>query len=165
MSVLRYPRRSVAADVAAGASGIAICALPLAAGAPPGWLGALLAGGLALFAAFTVESCARLRRRYRVDEAGLRVDPAGTAIRWDDLDALELRYYSTRRDGRGGWLQLRLRAGGRGLRVDSRLQDFEQVLERALAAAARRDVALPAATVANLHALGVGDDMLARVER
>ena len=157
MSVLRYPRRSVAADVAAGASGIAICALPLAAGAPPGWLGALLAGGLALFAAFTVESCARLRRRYRVD--------AGTAIRWDDLDALELRYYCTRRDGRGGWLQLRLRAGGQALRVDSRLQDFEQVLERALAAAVRRDVALPAATVANLHALGVGDDMLARVER
>jgi len=155
VSVLRYPAATVAADVCAGTAGMALCALPLSAAAPPGWLVLVLATCLALFAVFTLESCARLRRRYRVDADGLLVEPGATALRWDDLEALELRYYSTRRDGRGGWLQLRLRAAGQGLRLDSRLEDFDRVLERALGAAARRELALPAATRANLRALGV----------
>jgi hypothetical protein len=154
MSTLRYPPGAVVGDVLRGACGTLIVVGVLAAASLPTWLAALLIGCLALFLVFTAQSCVRIRRRYRVDAQGVGVEGAGTAVCWRDLDGLELGYYATRRDGHGGWMQLTLRGGGRKLRLDSRLEDFERVLDRSLAAAARRGLALAPATRANLQALG-----------
>jgi hypothetical protein len=69
---------------------------------------------------------------------------------------LKLAYYSTRRDRRDGWMQLELRAGASTIRFDSRIDGFNQLVERAALAAAARGVELSAATAGNLEALGIG---------
>jgi hypothetical protein len=66
---------------------------------------------------------------------------------------LRLDYYSTRRDGEGGWMQLRLGDARRTIRIDSGLEGFAELVGEAARAAARRDLALDAATLANLEAL------------
>jgi hypothetical protein len=53
-------------------------------------------------------------------------------------------------------MQLELRGGGRSIRVDSRIEGFTQLAERAAAAATAAGVELSAATAANLDALGIG---------
>ncbi len=52
---------------------------------------------------------------------------------------MKLAYYSTRRDRRDGWMQLELRAGASTIRLDSRIDGFAELVERAALAAAARD--------------------------
>jgi hypothetical protein len=92
--------------------------------------------------------------------------PRPINIPWADLDELKLAYFATspratrsalypvRRDG-SGWMQLALRAGGRRLRLDSRIDDFTAIVTRAAGAARQRRLPLNAATTANLAALGL----------
>jgi hypothetical protein len=142
-------------DALRALAGTLAAALPLALAHPPRWLAVLLGVLLALFVSYLLVSLRRAGSCYLLDEAGIAVVPGGATITWSALDMLRLDYYSTRRDGRCGWFELRLRSGGRALRVDSRLPGFEAVLARALQAAAQRALALAPATRANLHALGM----------
>jgi hypothetical protein len=68
---------------------------------------------------------------------------------------MKLAYYSTRRDRKSGWMQLKLAAGRSRLSLDSRLDGFERLVRHAALAAAGRDLELSEATAANLHALGI----------
>jgi hypothetical protein len=68
---------------------------------------------------------------------------------------MKLAYYSTRRDGRGGWMQLQLRAGSTTLRIDSHIEGFSELISAAVAAAETRGLSLDPAPSANLQALGV----------
>src|SRR5205823_5116471 len=78
-----------------------------------------------------------------------------TTIRWDELDRMRLAYYSTRRDRRSGWMQLDLGAGNARVRLDSRIEGFDQVVRHAAEVAVARGIALNDATVSNLKALGI----------
>ena len=78
-----------------------------------------------------------------------------STIQWAELDQMRLAYYSTRRDRRSGWMQLDLGAGGAKVRLDSRIEGFDQVVRRAAAVASERGLALSEATWANLQALGI----------
>lgn len=155
MSTLRYPPHTVAMDLLRGSAGCLLTGAPLVVASPPAWLAITLALGLALFVVYTVDACLRVVRRYRLDAQGVSVEPGGEPVRWADLDALDLSYYSTRRDGREGWLQLRLAAGRRVLRMDSRLAGFEQLVAQALGAARQRHIAMSNVTRSNLEALGL----------
>ncbi len=155
MRALRYPRVATAADLARAAAGATAVGVPLAAADPPGWLVLLLVAALALFAAHALGACARAMHRVCLERDGLVIQPRGVRIPWRALETLDLRYYSTRRDGERGWLELRLHAGSARARIDSRLDGFRGVLERATRAARERDLALSAATVANLARLGL----------
>jgi hypothetical protein len=77
------------------------------------------------------------------------------SIWWSKLDRMKLSYYSTRRDGRGGWMQLKLRAGWSTLRIDSRIQGFSELVLASAKAAEMRGLPLDPATSANLQALGI----------
>ncbi|HEY9568585.1 MAG TPA: hypothetical protein VIR38_10880, partial [Thalassobaculum sp.] len=91
-----------------------------------------------------------------VDAAGLRTTgPLARAIRWDDLTGIELRYFATRRDKEGGWMQMKLQGGGRTISLESTLEDFAVVAGRAVGAAASNRLALSQATRENLRALGL----------
>ena len=48
---------------------------------------------------------------------------------------MKLAYYSTRRDRRDGWMQLDLRSGWSSVRLDSRIEGFAELVERAARAA------------------------------
>jgi hypothetical protein len=150
MNELRYSPGALLLDAVRSVAGIAATGLPLALARPPSWLAALLALVLLLFLAHLGVTIGRARRRYLLADDVLRVLPGGTTIDWERLDALHLDYFSTRRDGRSGWMQLRLRAGDARVQVDSSLRGFDALLARAVCAARRRRLELSAATSANL---------------
>lgn len=108
-----------------------------------------------------------LRRRYvmmRVDEKGVHAvirAPAlviglfrrETFLAWDDLCAMKLRWYATRRDRSQGFFELTLRSKGVSASkfvVDDRLNDFFRLLNEAESAARRNLLMLDEATVHNL---------------
>ncbi len=124
---------------------------------PVGSVGAAVLGSFALlFSVFGIRTALRHGTRLDMSEEALRASgPLGGNITWDSLDAMKLAYYSTRRDRRDGWMQLELRAGRSVLRLDSRIEGFNAVVERAAEAAETRGLLLSAATLANLEALGI----------
>lgn len=152
--------RSLALDYAGAALGLAVCMVPLASARPAAPVAWLLAAAAVLFLVYFGRTVCRQLTHIELDEAGIRIrglaaGPAGAAIRWDELRALRLDYYSTRRDREGGWMQLRLRDAKRTIRIDSDLEGFAGLAGRAAEEAARRGLALDAATAANLEALGL----------
>ncbi|MGQ9366334.1 hypothetical protein [Azospirillum sp. ST 5-10] len=156
MDALRYPAGSLYGDYARAGAGLAMTALPLALLEVSRWLAVPLGAAALLFALFAARTAQRQLTRVSVDGAGVRADgPLGGAVRWDALARLRLRFYATRRDRSQGWMQLTLAGGGGRVRVESSLDGFGALAARAAAAARRNGVALDAATVDNLLALGI----------
>ena len=154
----RYPPRSLGLDYAGSTAGLA-CSLGLVGfarlAAPVAWV---LTAVAALFLVYFGRTVCRQLTHIELDEAGIcAAGPAsgllGAAIRWDDLRLLRLDYYSTRADREGGWMQLKLGDAQRTIRIDSELDGFVRIGDRAARAAAERGLALDAATLANLQAL------------
>lgn len=165
-STHRYPRAVLMADMLRGASGLFVCVALLAVARPADWLVLLLTACAALFAGYLFRVWTRCRCRIELDSRSLRVfatlrsETASTRLDWGELERLDLDYFCTRRDGREGWLQLRLRAGKRTVRLDSRLSGFECVLARAVDAARLCGVELSVATASNLVAIGFEDSFV-----
>jgi hypothetical protein len=109
----------------------------------------------ALFAAHGARTWVKSATRIAVGDEGIAVRGLRNAsLRWDGLRQLSLTYYSTRRDGSKGWMQMKLKGKETTLRIDSTLDGFTSLARRAAAEAAKRGVDLPPATQANLAALG-----------
>ena len=123
----------------------------------PGPVGrGIVAAFAALFALFGLRAALRHATVIEASETELRASgPLAAAIRWGELDQLRLAYFSTHRDKRDGWMQLDLRGGRSNIRLDSRIDGFNELVERAALAAAACGLELNAATAANLEALGV----------
>jgi hypothetical protein len=116
---------------------------------------AVLGALAALFAAHGVRTWVRSATRIEVGDEGIAVrGPRKAMVRWDGLEQMRLTYYSTRRDGSKGWMQMKLKGAETTLRIDSTLDGFPALVRRAAAEAAKRGVELPPATQANLAALG-----------
>jgi hypothetical protein len=153
--VFHYSARSLAGDYAQALIGVACTLGPLALAQPAPVVGWILGATGVLFLVYFGRTVCRQLTRVELDEAGIRVrGPLGATIRWDRLCALRLDYYSTRADREGGWMQLRLGDGQRTLRIDSGLEGFAELARAAARVAARRALALDAATAANLEVLG-----------
>ena len=150
-----YPTSAMIGDYARTAAGL-VPATAILATVPVGAIaGAVLGGFAALFAAFGIRTALRHGTRLEMNDSELRaLGPLGATIAWKDLDRLKLAYYSTRRDGRAGWMQLELGARRARLRLDSRIEGFAEVVERSAAVAASRGLTLSPATMTNLQALG-----------
>ena len=99
----------------------------------------------------------RQRTRYVLGPDTLCADgPAGSMVEWNRLDRLKLSYFSTKRDRSGGWMQLAVgSAGGRTVKVDSALEGFYDIVERAAQAAETNGLELSVATRANLRSMGI----------
>ena len=160
-SRFRYPPRALGLDYAGSTAGLA-CSLGLIGylrlAAPVAWV---VTAAAALFLVYFGRTVCRQLTHIELDETGIRargpaLGPLSAAIRWDDLRLLRLEYYSTRADREGGWMQLKLgdaQRTGQTIRIDSDLDGFAQVVERAAQAAAQRGLALDAACLANLQAM------------
>jgi len=154
---LRYPRQTLWADYLRATAGVLLCGAPLLLLDVNRWLAYCLAAGLVLFALFLVRTALRHQTRYVLGPDTLCADgPAGTLVEWGRLDRLKLSYFSTKRDRSDGWMQLSVGStGGRLLKVDSSLDGFHDIVERAARAADAGGVGLSDATRANLRAMGV----------
>jgi len=151
-----YPASAMVGDYVRTAAGLLPTAAILAT-VPVGMVAATVLGGFAiLFAVFGIRTALRHGTQIEATETGLHASGLlQVSISWSELDRIKLAYYSTRRDGHGGWMQLELRSGSSILRVDSRIEGFDQVVRRAVIAASARGVELNEATAANLEAMGV----------
>jgi hypothetical protein len=156
-AVLRYPRETLWADYMRAGIGALLCGLPLVLIEVNRWIGVVLGAGFALFALFCVRTAMRHATRYVLADDTLAADgPMGGLVEWARLDLLKLAYYSTKRDRSGGWMQLSVRStGARLVKVDSSLDGFYDVVERAARAAEARDLELTSATRANLGSMGI----------
>jgi hypothetical protein len=154
---LRYPRQTLWADYIRAGAGVVLCGAPLLLLEVNRWLALVLCGGFALFALFFVRTALRHRTRYVLGPDTLCADgPAGTMVEWNRIDRLKLSYFSTKRDRSDGWMQLIVgSAGGRSVKVDSSLDGFHDIVERAARAAEASGLALSEATRANLRAMGI----------
>lgn len=149
---LAYRRRAIFADLARGAGGLALVLWPLGALSPawPVAFGLAALGGL--FAVFLFQTWRRAQLRVRLGDEGIAVSgPRPRRLRWRELRSLRLRWFGPRRSG-AGWLDLELAGDGERIALTSTLEGFEEVLERAVAAAERNGVALEPVTRANLAA-------------
>jgi hypothetical protein len=157
MSRHAYPTSAMLGDYIRAGAGV-LPALAILAIAPMGEIGATVVGGLAaLFAVFGIRSALRHRTKFELVEGALWVSGLlrTSSIRLSELERMKLVYYSTRRDGRDGWMQLELRSGSSTLRLDSRIEGFARLVEVSARAAERRGLLLNSATLANVQALGI----------
>ena len=153
---LRYPRQTLWADYIRGAAGVVLCGAPLLTLDVNRWLALLLCAGFVLFATFLVRTALRQRTRYILTPDTLCADgPAGALVEWKRLDRMKLSYYSTKRDRSGGWMQLSIGSGGGSVKVDSSLDGFYDIVERAARAAETIGLELSPATRANLRSMGL----------
>jgi hypothetical protein len=151
-----YPFSALFGDYLRAAAGFFPTIAVFAIG-PVGIVEAMVLGGFAaLFAVFGTRTALRHCTCVEATEEGLQASGLlRGSISWSELDRMKLAYYSTRRDGREGWMQLQLRAGWSTLRVDSRIEGFSELVRASARAAEMRGLCLDPATSINLQALGV----------
>jgi hypothetical protein len=154
---LRYPRQTLWADYMRASAGVLLCGVPLLLLEVNRWLACILIAGFLLFGLFLVRTALRDRTRYFLGPDTLCADgPAGALVEWARLDRLKLSYFSTKRDRSDGWMQLSVGStGGRAVKVDSSLDGFHDIVERAAHAAEAGGLELSEATCANLRSMGI----------
>jgi hypothetical protein len=94
-----------------------------------------------------------------VSAAGPRIISGRLASRvtlaWDDVSAVKLSFYSTKRERTDGWMNLKLKGAGECLIVGSDIDGFSAIAAKAAAAAKANSVPLSEATVSNFVVLGI----------
>ena len=81
--------------------------------------------------------------------------PLSRSLQWQDLQEMRLKYFSTRRDGAHGWMQLVLKGPGVKIRIESTLGGFVDIVKRAAKAANDEGLDLSSTTLGNLELLGI----------
>lgn len=152
----RYPLRAMAPDYARAGLGLAGTGALLLGTDPSAPAATVFAALAILFAALGVQAALRHRAAVQVSDEGIRASPRGDLLPWGSLSDLRLGYFSLRRDGRRGWMELKLGYGRHTLRLDSRLEGFAEVVGHAAREAGRAGVALDHVTVENLRILEGG---------
>lgn len=151
-----YPAAAMVGDYLRTAAGLVPTGVVFATEPVSAVAATVLGSFAAVFGIFGLRTVLRHGTSLEMTDTELRAQGAlRCTISWAELDRMKLNYYSTRRDRRGGWMQLELGAGGSKVRLDSRIVGFDRLVERAAVVAARRGIELNEATLANLEALGI----------
>lgn len=156
----RYTLAALSGDGLRALGGLAICLFVLMAVGVYGFVLYLFIALTVLFAAYGLQLIERALTRVELDPVRIRAfGPRNRDIAWNELAAVKLHYYRTRRRGRDGWLQLKLKSRAQGsgaLTVDSHLDGFESIARAAHAAAIANNLVLNDTTTANFAAIGIG---------
>jgi hypothetical protein len=152
----RYPLNRIMGDYFVGGSGALMSGGVLALAPTVLYVDVLCGGLMGLFLVFTLFTAFRHRLRIAVDAEGVRATGGRVrSIRWGEVDAVTLRYFSTRRSRKNGWMTLTIGGAGRRLAIESHLEGFEVVARHAAGAAAARRLTLDPATRSNFAALEI----------
>ncbi len=140
-------------------AGITVTAVPLLLLGPSSVIVSLLGCLFCLFVLYGLRAFDRKIAKICISEKKIWIAGIQTkAIEWETLEALNLAYFSTRRDGEKGWMQLKLKGRGVRLKIESTVADFEDLVEICVAIATERQVSLDMTTRRNLEILGVSAD-------
>jgi hypothetical protein len=111
----------------------------------------VVAGAFALYA---VQIRLRQLSAVRWDGEGVHLEgPLPRSLQWSELREVRLAYYSTRRDGENGWMQLKIRGKSGVLRVDSDADGFDRLVITSLHHAGRLGLDVTAVTRHNAAVL------------
>lgn len=159
MVELRYPLASLVWDYLRGILGLGISVViiqSIGTDTPIFWV---ILGLAALFLVWLANTALRNISRIRFDEEGLRSMPwPKKSIAWSGLEEMALRYYSTRRKRKDGWMTLTLKAGNDKIDIESTLPHFADIVARAAFAAKQANLQLDHVTIENMDAIGVKVD-------
>jgi hypothetical protein len=157
-TVHRWPTPALTGDLVRGvlATGVAfLFVLVTPVGSILFWT---VCGLTILFALYLMSTISRLTSVVEVNDEGIRLTGGllgARAIAWRELTAFQLRHFPLSRDKTKGWMDLKLKGGGRTVTLDDRLDRFNEVLARAWTAARARDVGISDTTHHNLIAAGL----------
>ena len=154
----RYPLKRLAGDYVRAGAGLLLTAMPLLLLSLSPLPFAILLLLAVLFTGYGVHTAFCHRRRINVNEEQISAEPDGTCLNWRDLREVKLEYYSTRKESTAGWMQMTLRSSNKRLRIDSRLDGFQDIARYAATSAHANDLFLSRATTANLAALDIDVD-------
>lgn len=158
---LRYPMKVIYADYLRALAGIVILATPFffAAGSPI--FATILGLFLLLFISFGVRTYVRQKTIVRVGPDAVEIDgPFGRRLAWDDITRVDLRYYSTRRErsGKGsgdGWMQIKICDSKGCIKIDSSLDQFNDLAAKVAAVAFQNNAEMSDATVENFTTMDI----------
>lgn len=155
----RYRPAAIAWNYGRSAIGLIATLVPLAVLEPAAPVSAVLVAVAGLFLVYLARSIALSTRTIKLDASGMRTEGLFAAsVPWESLQAVRLGYYSTRKDGSHGWIELVVRGTRGSIRADSRLDGFAAIAERAAREALARGLALDERTCTHLAVLGIGVD-------
>lgn len=163
MSFHRYSKSALNADYTRAAVGAILSGglTVLSAGSPI--VMSILGLCTALFIAFGIHTWLRDRTVIEMSNDGISTSGGRcVTLPWHELTGFRLRYYATRRDRTGGWMQLKLTAGDRRLPLDSGVDGFTDIVRRAAEAVETRGIELDGATRNNLASLGIAASALSQ---
>ncbi|MDX1515061.1 MAG: hypothetical protein R3174_15095 [Gammaproteobacteria bacterium] len=151
----RYPKTAMVGDYFRGGIGTSSFVLPmLIFELPPASVYICLALA-SLFGVHLLQTVGRHRTRIEMNEHEIHNAGNSSRLAWNDLSRVALRYFTVRRDGESGWMELELTSGRRSIRLDSRIEGFEHIAAQAARAAAENGLEMDRATLDNFDALGV----------
>ena len=159
--VHRYPARALAGDYIRAVAGLAVGLGVLLSTPLSPAIVTIFGSWSALFGYFAFRTVQRNVTRVAITDTeicdvGLRT----RVMAWADLQWLKLRYFGTKRQARaeGGFMQLKLKGGGRSLTYDSGMEGFDYVAWRAAKAIRDNGFSMDPPSAGNLLSLGVDAD-------
>ena len=155
MTTHTYPLIAVLGDYFRAVLGIGISIVPLVLVTSKPIITYAFIAMIVVFIGFGLRTVMRHKTRIEVDDEAIAVNlPSRRRIVWSDLGFLRLKYFSTRRNRKGGWLQMTMIGAGQRITVDSKIAGFRDLLDRATRAAAENGVELDETSLANMEAIG-----------
>jgi len=147
-----YTTKEINKEYLRAAVGIAFSLVPLLLLKPSSVIVSILASMFCLFFLYGIRAIDRSQTQICVTAGGICSEGIFTrAIKWEELEALKLSYFSSRRDGEAGWMQLKLKGRGVRLRVESTISDFEILVSICASMAQKNDIQLDRASIRNME--------------
>lgn len=161
MTVYRYPGRALAGDYIRSAAGLAVgLGILLSTPLSPAIV-AIFGSWSVLFGVFAFRTVERNLTRVAITDTQIcDVGFRTRVMAWGDLQRLKLRYFGTKRQTRaeGGFMQLKLKGGGRSLTYDSGMDGFDFLAWRAAKAIRENGFSMDPTSAGNLLSLGLDAD-------
>ncbi|GLQ05236.1 hypothetical protein [Sneathiella chinensis] len=156
--VFRYSPQEIRKEYIRMGGGIIATLLPLLLLGPSSVILYLLGSMFCLFVVYGIRTFFRSRARIRITAQAVVWDGVQVrSLNWEALEAVRLRYFSTRKDGEKGWFDLRLSGNGVRLKLESGIEDFDELAVICLRAARQKGLSFDPVTARNAAALGFMD--------
>lgn len=160
----RYAFRALMPQYIRGGLGVVLMAGPLLFVDTTATVAIIFAIGAAAFTGYTLHTMVCHVSVVECGETGIAVGGIRTRrIDWTDLSDIRLRYFSTRRDGANGWMQLVLKKPGTSIRIESTLAGFKDIVAVAIKAANKKGLHLSPTTLGNIEILGLENRIITSV--
>lgn len=164
--VFRYNTKALWGDYLRAGLGITVTLAPLLFLPANPAIVVILGGLTALFVVFGIATYLRHRSVIFLEDDHVGVTGLiRRSFAWSTVGRVTLNYYTTRRDGSDGRMELRIGERKKSfpfffkdIVVESTLEGFETIAAAAFAAVQRHSLRLNSASVVNFRALGLTDD-------